>query len=598
MKKYFCNPINMDYLYQFIVDFRDGAHTISREAADPSMILFQGKYYIFASMTLGVWASEDLVSWENHRLPEELPLYDYAPDVRVVGDYVYLSASKRGEICDFYRTRDVVNGPYEKIPGTFDFWDPDLFLDNDGRLYFYWGCSNITPIWGVELDRDTMQPKSERIPLIYGNAEENGYERFGDEHSMPPLTEEEIDVRLSEVLKEKGMKSEDMDAQTVRMVRGFLSQKPYIEGAWMTKKNGKYYLQYACPGTECNIYGDGVYESDSPLGPFVLAKNNPYSYKPGGFMPGAGHGSTMEDRYGNLWHTATMSISRNHAFERRVGIWPAGFDQDGVLFCNQRYGDWPMHVAQDTMDPWKEPDWFLLGYGRNMTASSFTDGKGPEKAADENARTWWQASGREPGEWLMMDLGAEYQVHAVQVNFADDPVDIPFPENIDGERIIDGNSKHRTRWILEGSLDGDHLFILKDCSRAETNLPHDFWVIEEGRPIRYLKLTILEVPYGQPPCIAGLRVFGKGSGDKPAAPVFDVERSGDLDMDVTIREQENTVGYNILWGFAPNKLYHSYIVFDTHQTVGALVKGQSVYVRVDAFNENGITEGDIVREVK
>ena len=126
----------MDYLYQFIVDFRDGAHTISREAADPSMILFQGKYYIFASMTLGVWASEDLVSWENHRLPEELPLYDYAPDVRVVGDYVYLSASKRGEICDFYRTRDVVNGPYEKIPGTFDFWDPDLFLDNDERLYF------------------------------------------------------------------------------------------------------------------------------------------------------------------------------------------------------------------------------------------------------------------------------------------------------------------------------------------------------------------------------------------------------------------------------------------------------------------------------
>ena len=51
-----------------------------------------------------------------HPLPKELPLYDYAPDVTVVGDYVYFCASRRGVICDFYRTRDILNGPYEKIP--------------------------------------------------------------------------------------------------------------------------------------------------------------------------------------------------------------------------------------------------------------------------------------------------------------------------------------------------------------------------------------------------------------------------------------------------------------------------------------------------
>ena len=50
------------------------------------------------------------------------------------------------------------------------------------------------------------------------------------------------------------------------------SRKPYIEGAWMNKFNGKYYLQYACPGTQYNIYADGVYVGDSPLGPFTLAK--------------------------------------------------------------------------------------------------------------------------------------------------------------------------------------------------------------------------------------------------------------------------------------------------------------------------------------
>ena len=77
-------------------------------------------FYIFASMNLSVWVSEDLVNWESHRLPENLPLYDYAPDARVNGDYVYFCASKKGEVCDYYRTKDIINGPYEKIEGTFE----------------------------------------------------------------------------------------------------------------------------------------------------------------------------------------------------------------------------------------------------------------------------------------------------------------------------------------------------------------------------------------------------------------------------------------------------------------------------------------------
>jgi hypothetical protein len=35
-----------------------------------------------------------------------------------------------------------------------------------------------------------------------------------------------------------------------------------LEGAWVTKHDGKYYLQYAAPGTEYNIYADGVYVSN------------------------------------------------------------------------------------------------------------------------------------------------------------------------------------------------------------------------------------------------------------------------------------------------------------------------------------------------
>lgn len=511
-KQYFCNPLNMDYRYQFIEDMRSGEDKISREAADPSMILFQGKYYIFASMTLSVWVSEDMVHWESHRLPDSLPLYDYAPDVRVVGDYVYFSASRRGTICDFYRTKDILNGPFERIPGTFDFWDPNLFLDDDGKLYFYWGCNNVTPIWGVELDKETMVPKTERIELIYGNPERIGYERVGENHSKMPLSEEEAVEKFKEFLKAQGKPVDKLTEEQIGFAKIMFSQRPFIEGAWMTKHDGTYYLQYAGPGTEYNVYGDGVYESDSPLGPFRLAKNNPYSYKPGGFLRGAGHGSTMEDRYGNWWHTATMQISKNHDMERRVGIWRAGFDKDGVLFCNQQFGDWPMAVEQAKEDPWAEPEWYLLSYQKAMTASSSEEGREPSFATDENIQTWWRAAGNQPGEWISMDLGEVKDVRAVQINFADDKIDAPLPGERQGERYIDP-SQHKTRWLLEASADGTNYFVLADKSDAETNLPHDFIVKEEGVQIRYLKLTVFEVPYNQNPCISGLRVFGLGNGE-------------------------------------------------------------------------------------
>ena len=593
---YLCNPVNINYRYQFNMDPRlHGQMQICREAADPSMILFHGRYYIFASMTLGVWVSDDLAHWENHRLPKELPLYDYAPDVRVMGDWVYFCASRREENCDRYRTKDILNGPYEKIEGSFPFWDPNLFIDDDGRVYFYWGCSNITPIWGVELDPQTMQPISEKRVLVEGHPFEVGYERVGEDNSQLPASEAEIDAAYAAFHKRQGISEDQVPEQVKPLIRGMFSRKPYIEGAWMDKQNGRYYLQYACPGTQYNTYSDGVYVSSSPLGPFTLAGNNPYSYKPGGFLPGAGHGSTMQDEKGAWWHTATMRISMNHDFERRVGIWPAGFDADGELFCNQRYGDWPMTVEGD---PWRDPAWMLLSAGKKATASSFTEGHEPEKATEENVQTWWRASTTDRTEWLQIDLGRDFDVHAIQINFADDKIDIPCPGQIVGgsqARYIEERDL-TTQWKLTGSIDGKDWFVIEDKSHAQTDLSHDLILREEGIRVRFLRLSDMAVPYGQQPCISGLRVFGLGQGEKPAAPVFTVRRENDLDMTVSVQSQENTLGCNILFGSSPDKLYHSYMTFKAgDQRIGALIKGRDYFVRVDAFNENGITEGTCVQ---
>ncbi len=598
--KLFCNPLNVDYHYQFTKDVMGGEEVqVGREAADPSLICFKGRYYMFVSMNLSVWVSDDLASWQSYPLPSYLPLYDYAPDVRVVGDYVYFSASRRGQNCDFYRTKDVINGPYERIEGTFAFWDPNLFLDDDGRLYFYWGCDSLKPIYGVELDPATLKPITEPKPLIYGDPHSNGFERVGEDHSKPPLTDEEIDAAVAGFAKARGVDVSMFPKESLDGLRGMLAQHPYIEGAWMTKHDGRYYLQYAFPGTEYNVYGDGVYISDSPLGDFKLADNNPYSYKPGGFIPGAGHGSTLEDTSGSFWHTATMRISVNQNFERRVGLWPAGFDADGHLFCNQRYGDWPMDIDKLRRDPWADPDLMLLSFGKKATASSCEDGKDAMRATDENVQTWWRASTNKPGEWLALDLGHECDVHAVQINFADDRIDIPVPGEINTDvmqpRFIDP-AQHLTRWTLEGSTDGERWTMLCDKSNADTNLPHDVVFIDGGMKLRHFRLTVFKTPYDQPACVSGLRVFGIGVGEKPSVPTFSAVRSSDLDMTVNI-EENGVVGYNILWGIAPDKLYHSRMTFRAGENViGAMVKGrENVYVRVDAFSETGITEGKTIK---
>ena len=597
--KYYCNPLNVPYRYQFNADPRRGGRLqICREAADPSLIEFKGRYYIFASMTLGVWVSDDLVNWESHRLPKELPLYDYAPDVRVIGEYVYFCASRREENCDRWRTKDVLNGPYEKIEGNFPFWDPNLFVNDDGRVYFYWGCSNQTPICGAELDSETMLPKGEKVALIEGHPYEIGYERVGEGNSTLPASETEIEAKYQAFVKAQGVPEEYLPAEVRPLIRGMFSNKPYIEGAWMDKRQGKYYLQYAAPGTQYNTYSDGVYVSDSPLGPFTLAANNPYSYKPGGFLPGAGHGSTLTDRQGNLWHTATMRISVNHDFERRVGLWPAGFDGDGELFCNQRYGDWPLAVSGEQDDPWREPDWMLLSTGKMAFASSHTPGHEPEKATEENVRPWWQAASNDRSEWLTVDLGKSMTVHAVQMNFADDRIDIPCPGPIrpgSQARYID-EADRRTQWKLEGSLDGEDWFIIEDKSEVQTDLSHDLIVREEGFAARYLRLSDMAVPFEQKPCVSGLRVFGLSDGEKPQAPTFTATRQGDLDMLVDIAPQADALGYNILFGSSPEKLYHSCMTFAAGENrVGALIKGREYYVRVDAFNESGITHGTCIK---
>ncbi|MED4954804.1 hypothetical protein ABEO75_29865 [Paenibacillus macerans] len=295
-----------------------------------------------------------------------------------------------------------------------------------------------------------------------------------------------------------------------------------------------------------------------------------------------------------------MRISVNHMFERRIGLWPAGFDQDGELFCNQRYGDWPMKLEQAKLNPWENPEWMLLSYRKPAKASSYIAGNEPSKATDENVQTWWKAASSRAGEFVEIDLLDVCNVHAVQINFADDQLNLSLPEGAELHksghmpRYID-QRKHVTRWFLEGSLDGETYFVIEDKSDADSDLPHDLIVKEEGAKARFIRCTVIELPFQQQACISGLRVFGIGKGELPAqASEIKTEVKSGLDLYVSWKQDE-AVGHNVLWGFAPEKLYHSYMVLGKNEVnIGALIKGEPIYVKVDAFNEKGITEGEVI----
>lgn len=529
-----------------------------------------------------------------------LLIYDYAPDVRAVGDFLYFCASRRRQNCPILRTADPLTDPFTEVSAPFPFWDPDLFCDDDGRCYFYWGCTNTDPIYGVEFDPETMQPIGEKRELIFGREAELGYERPGDNgvvdregsvvyrHLKRSFNPETGKVEVPAAMEKATGISPEV------LTKMFLAVgKPYIEGAFMTKHNGRYYLQYACPGTQYNTYADGVYVGDAPLGAFTLQASNPFSSKPGGFATAAGHGSTIADKYGNYWHAATMRISVNHDFERRIGLWPAGFDADGVLYCNQNFGDYPHTIPQGKFYPAaQQPAWMLLSYSKAATASSAAEGSSPESAVDENIRTWWSAATAAEGQWLCVDLGKVSDVRAVQVNLADEALAVDFPPECYGDerrtRHIE-TTPQISHYTLESSTDGVNWQKLETVARDCAN---GYYEYPQGVAARYIRVTGGALPYGQALRISGLRVFGNGNGDKPAAARAAAVRLGDLDAKVQWQHIANAQGCNVRYGISPDKLYQSWLVYGAEEvTLSTLIAGQQYFICVDSFNENGITPG-------
>lgn len=558
----YCNPIDIDYTYMVY----DSARNLSyRSGADPAVVEFRGEYYMFVTRSNGYWHSKDLTGWEF--IEPQSYWYPQGSNAPAAHNYkdslLFITGDPSGDMAVMY-SDDPLHGKWKPVPAILEnLQDPDLFIDDDGQAYMFWGSSNDLPIRGKKLNmKDRFLVESETVPLFMADGSAHGWERFGENHS---------DTRI----------------------------KAYIEGAWLTKHDGRYYMQYAAPGTEFNVYGDGVYVADDPLGPYTYQAHNPICYKPGGFMNGAGHGSTVEGPGGQLWHYGTMSLSATVNWERRICVYPTFFDADGIMYCDNEYGDYPHFAPSEPGRKGAFAGWMLLSYGKPVTVSSFQEGHaaqaegfdewnrpetskdfGAANLTDENCKSYWLADTNSEQEWGVIDLGEIGDIHAIQINYYDHKAG-----------LYGRLPGLRHRFTIDTSVDGENWTVAVDRSESEIDAPNAYIQLPESVEARFVRYSNIKVP-SESLAISEIRVFGLGRGEKPEAiKGFTLNREADRrNAILTWDPVEGAQGYNIRWGISPDKLYNSWLTYGENSLViRSLSVDQKYWFTIEAFNENGIS---------
>lgn len=572
----FCNPLNLDYGWGCFQTREKKA----RSAADPVIVLFKDKYYLFTTMDIGGYrVSDDLLTWKNVYFNQEvhasaLDVDHYvAPAVAADDNYIYFvnfTRDRTKKTVDVIRSSNPESGLWEKCGEVRRMADPCLFID-DGHFYFYYGLGGTQSTTFFEVD-----------PLTFKEID----------GSKKVLREYVTDVNHCNSGYHFGRRElyDEIDASAWQ---GKFSKVPCPEGAWIVKNNGKYYLQYATPGTICNWYCDVVLESDSVNGGFIEQPYNPVSLKVGGFIGGAGHSCVFKDKYGNWWQATSMWVGNHDEFERRIGLFPVSFDAKGRMRTHTVLGDYPMPLPQKKFEPQDVSafGWMVQSQKKKTVASSSLPGFEPEKAADENVRTWWSAISGDAGEYFVMNLGKKVRVNAVQINFAEQNI------NPDASQETDYHA-----YKLYMSNDGKNWELLIDKSKNRTAIPHEYIELSEPVETAYIKVENVHTPKEGKFALLDLRVFGFGYSAQPeSVENLSVERNKEDERyaSLTWNKVDNVDGYLVRFGYQPDFLNQCIQVKDKNTNnllLHILTKGVKYYYRVDTYNDSGISEGRIISE--
>ena len=192
-----------------------------------------------------VYSTKDMVNWQDHGSPLALESFSWADDRAWASQTIerdgkffwYICAHSKisGGMAIGVAVSDSPTGPFKDAlgkplfeNGSWDHIDPTVMIDDDGQAWLMWGNPQC---YYLKLNRDMISYEGElgRLPMTE--------EAFGG-----PMMKE----------REPGKKYKDS----------------YVEGPWLTKRNGVYQLLYAAGGVPEHI---SYSTAPSPLGPWKYA---------------------------------------------------------------------------------------------------------------------------------------------------------------------------------------------------------------------------------------------------------------------------------------------------------------------------------------
>ena len=224
--------------------------------SDPAPMVHNGTMYVYTGhdedgadffwmQEWRVYSTEDMVNWQDHGSPLALESFSWADDRAWASQtierdgkfYWYICAHSRisGGMAIGVAVGDSPTGPFKDAlgkplfeNGSWDHIDPTVFIDDDDQAWLMWGNPQC---YYLKLNRDMISYEGELGKL--------------------PMTEEAFGGPMMKD-REKGKTYRDS----------------YVEGPWLTKRNGVYQLLYAAGGVPEHI---SYSTAPSPLGPWKYA---------------------------------------------------------------------------------------------------------------------------------------------------------------------------------------------------------------------------------------------------------------------------------------------------------------------------------------
>jgi beta-xylosidase len=428
--------------------------------ADPSVVCFDGTYYLYATTDIGkglsqagppvVWKSKDFLNWsfDGILIPGEHwgKIRYWAPGKVIKKDntyYLYVTVvNENNNAKGYVATADKPEGPFQFVGGPAAFQDdpaagqkalkpmcPDIdsepFVDDDGSAYLFWRKRQV-----ARLSADWL-----------------------------------------------GLSGPTVTIPT--------KQTGYSEGPFLFKRKGIYYYVYTISGRE-NYKNAYMMSKLSPLGPFdAPTANDIITYTdldakivgPGHgnvfHFPGTdefvfvyleyGQGGTTRQVYANrLVFNEDGTIQPIHLTHRGIG--PVGNNPQpmnlalaGRATASSELRPWQQSLDVET-DPNNHGPKIKIDLSRTFAAKN---------AADGSNRTCWRADDTDGKPWWQIDLGDADMVNRVEMAFVEPTL---------------GHA-----WTLEKSTDGRTWEPCGERREIAIRSPH---VVEHIGRTRYLKVTI------------------------------------------------------------------------------------------------------------